>query len=91
MRLRTRAEIDAEPRTAQFLVTATCPIEGGESPKPLPIHATVEWPPQLEPRNYSHEMCEGQHYRLTRESAERDFGIQIGRAWVCEHMGSICE
>ncbi len=77
-------------RTVQFEVTAVCPVEGGEPPVTLPIAVWVEWPAGV-PQNYNHEMCDGKHYRVTRESASKDFGIHFGQAWLCEHQGRLIE
>ncbi len=84
----------ADQRTVQFLVERTCPVEGFDRPRPdscpeLPFALWVIWP-AADPIPYSHEKCDGLHYKVTHESA-LELGIDFATPWVCEHMGRIIE
>ncbi len=89
--MKSRVEINSEPRTAQFLIERPCPIEGADGeppvPMPFPVWVYVGLPA---PSTYAHEMCDAEHYRMTRDSAVH-FGVSFSVAWVCGHMGRLIE
>ncbi len=75
--------------TGQFLIEKACPVEGGDKPEDLPFPVWVVLP-AADPPTYSHEKCNGLHFRLTRESALQ-LGYDRSQPWVCEHMGRLIE
>ncbi len=75
----------------QFEITGVCPVEGGEVPEGMTLPVTVWVHCQASiPVPYSHEMCDGLHYRMIREDAQR-FGANWEGVFVCEHMGRLIE
>ncbi len=96
MRLRTRAEIDAEPRRAQFVVERNCP----HLPDPPP---SIEFPFAIWIRldlmpvgKVAARGCKETQYLVEREHAA-PIRARAGCAKtesnhrVCAHMGYICE
>ncbi len=103
MRLRTRAEIDAEPRTAQFELHGPCEVIGvacQERAAKIP-HPYILW---VHPDNYTPSFCGtpkdcgGPYYRVLDESVRetdqfvsKDSRMGGTPVVVCEHMGRLIE
>ncbi len=99
MRLRTRAEIDAEPRTAQFEFVSVCPHIAKVYPPAngytiVPVAVTVSLDA------FTHPICGGKGWRMTqRDGVTADGHFRPVRTWgddpslpaICEHMGRIIE
>ncbi len=98
--MKSRSELDGQPRTASFEVTSPCPHErvdlevSERIQKHLPIRITVHWPAGKPHYNTGSPVCEGAHYRLTDEALRMVSVLRLKTAdvvWVCEHMGRLVE
>lgn len=85
--MKSRVELDKEPRTGQFVIERDCP-QGFGKLQMLPLTVWVKLP--AESRSSVHD---GEIYRITPESvSEHKFRCKPGE-WpgVCEHMGRLIE
>jgi hypothetical protein len=87
--LRSRAEIDAEPRTAQFVIERSC--GGNHVPSEmLPLIVDVYLPPELA-SDYEGQCNAALIYRVARCEVVPKGRTVRPRPCVCEHMGHIIE
>ncbi len=79
-------------REMQFVLLSPCQaeMEGETLPEDRPEYVWV-YLPEEDPINYEHAKCQGKHWRVTREDTKRLFPNWPGGAFVCEHMGHLCE
>lgn len=89
--LRTRAEINLEPRLAQFEVKNLCPIENPDDEYNLPLTSqnrvlVVQFPGRRDVPNYCGIQCGALHFRVVGSKHPENIG-----GWVCEHMGEVIE
>lgn len=96
-RLKSRAELDGEPRRMQFVIESLCPLTFEETPETyaamLPIVVWVNL--DIRPRIHPEEKCHAPAYVVTfADAAEirKKFGLTSNCDYrVCEHMGHLIE
>ena len=93
--LRTRAEIDAEPRLMQFLVEQACPQSGnGLAPEKAGLLPLPVW---VMPKSRLSTICNGDFWyacadpQLERICEEYQIVLHKGNVGVCSHMGKLIE
>lgn len=94
MRLRTRAEIDQEPRIAQFHIQRHCADDGDPD-----LESVAEWHKKhptgecvevyLFPIKPHYGACSGTHWKLTPTAQAKHRPEQSKEMFVCEHMGEL--
>lgn len=93
--MKSRAQLDREPRTVSFEVTQICPFEctsperAEQYKSRFPLRISVHWNPGAPMYPSGVPKCDGKHYQISDESL-----IALGReprVWVCEHMGRFIE